>query len=135
MVGWLSPRPVNSGVRLLLLDVGMSMDGPYKQSARSLNPAGNSRLEILDIERAGGEVKIVVGTSEPRRAHTCFQFSGVIDFDTFISGGEEGYRLPQYFNSFRSSARPHYEAMYKWELLGDGTEWSFIAPCPEVILL
>ena len=123
------------GVRLLPLDVGVSIDKQYNQFARGLNPTGNSRLEILDIERVGDELKIVVGTSEPRRAHTCFYFRGVIDLDTFIFGGEEGYSLPQYFNSFMSSARPHYEAMYKWELLGDGTEWSFIAPYPEIILL
>ena len=113
----------------------MSIDKQYNQVARSLNPTENSRLEILDIERTGDEVKIVVGTSEPRRAHTCFHFRGVIDFDTFIFGGEAGYSLPQYFNSFMSSVQPHYEAMYKWELLGDGTEWSFIAPYPEVTLL
>jgi hypothetical protein len=113
----------------------MSIDKQYNQFAGNLNPTGNSRLEILDIERAGDELKIVVGTSEPRRAQTCFHFRGVIDFDAFIFGGEEGYSLPQYLNSFMNSARPHYEAMYKWELLGDGTEWSFIAPYPEIILL
>ena len=113
----------------------MSMDKQYNQFARSLNPTGNGRLKILDIEQAGDELKIVVGTSEPRRAHTRFHFRSVIDFGTFIFGGEEGYSLPQYFNSLVSSARPHYEAMYIWELLGDGTEWSFIAPYPEVLLL
>ena len=123
------------GVRLLRLDVGMSIDKQYNQFAGSLNPAGKSRLSILDIERAGDELKIVVGTSEPRRAYTCFHFRGVTDFDTFIFGGEEGYSLPQYFNSFMSSARPHYETMYKWALLGDGAEWSFVAPYPEVIRL
>ena len=111
------------------------MDKQYKQFARSLNPAENRRLKILDIEWTGGELKIVVGTSEPRLAHTCFHFRGVIDFDTFIFGGGEDYSLPQYFNSFMSSAQPRYEAMYDWALLGDGTEWSFIAPYPEVILM
>ena len=113
----------------------MSIDKQYHQFARSLNHTGSSRPKILDIERIGDELKIVVGTSEPRRALTCFHFRGVVDFDTFIFGGEEGYSLPQYFNSFMSGARPHYEAMYKWELLGDGTEWSFIAPYPEIRLL
>ena len=113
----------------------MSIDKQNNQFAESLNPTGQGRLKILDLERAGDELKIVVGTSEPRRAHTCFHFRGVIAFDTFIFGGEEGYSLPQYFNSLMSSARPHYEATYKWELLGDGTEWSFIAPHPEIILL
>lgn len=123
------------GVRLPPLDVRMSIDKQYNQFAGSLNPTGNNRLKILDIERDGDELKIVVGTSEPRREHTCFHFRSVIDFDTFIFGGDDGYSLPQYFNSFMISARPHYEALYKWELLGDGTEWSFIAPYPEIILL
>jgi hypothetical protein len=113
----------------------MSIDKQYKQFARGLNPTGNGRLKILDIEHSGDELKIVVGTSEPRRAHTCFHFRGVTDFGEFIFGGEEYYSLPQYFNSFMSTARPHYEEMYIWELLGDGTEWSFIAPHPEVILM
>ena len=123
------------GVRLLPLDVEMSIDKQYHQFARVLNPTENNRLKILDIERSGDELKIVVGTGTPRRAQTCFHFRGVIDFDTFIFGGEEDYSLPQYFNSFMSSARPRYEAMYDWALLGDGTEWSFIAPYPEVILM
>jgi hypothetical protein len=113
----------------------MSIDKQYNQFTTSLTSSKNSRLKILDLEQTGDELKIVVGTSDPQRAHTCFHFRGVIDFDTFIFGGEEGYNLPQYFNSLMSSAQPHYEAMYKWELLGDGTEWSFLAPYPAVIPL
>lgn len=109
------------------------MDRQFNEFARSLNPSKDRRFKILDIEKNGDELKIFVGTSEPWLPHTCFHFRGVMDFDTFIFSGEEGYSLPQYFNSFLSSARPHYEAMYIWVLLGDGTEWSFIAPRPELI--
>jgi hypothetical protein len=113
----------------------MDSDRQFNEFARSLNPKKERRFKILDIEKTVDELKIVVGTSEPRLPHTCFHFRGVMDFETFIFGGEADYSLPQYFNSFMSSAQPHYEAMYKWELLGDGTEWSFIAPYPVVILM
>jgi hypothetical protein len=113
----------------------MNMDKQYRQFARGLDPAKNTQLKILDVERIGEELKIVVGNSEPWRPRTCFHFRGVIDFDTFVFGGEEGHTLPQYFNSFVSSTQPHYEVMYEWKLLGDGTEWSFLAPYPEIILL
>ncbi|HEX8456207.1 MAG TPA: hypothetical protein VF656_02705 [Pyrinomonadaceae bacterium] len=111
------------------------MDRQFKRFAGSLNPAPDRRFKILDLEKNGDELKIVIGTSEPPSPHTCFHFRGVKDFDTFIFGGDDGYSLPQSFNSFMSSARPHYEAMYLWELRGDGAEWAFIAPYPEVILL
>jgi hypothetical protein len=41
--------------------------------------------------------------------------------------------LPQTFNSFDYIAIPGNKDMYRWELLGDESEWWFVAPYPAIL--
>lgn len=70
------------------------MDRQFNQFARSLNPEKDRRFKILDIEKTGDGLKIIIGTGEPTSAHTCFHCRGVKDFDAFIFGGEEQRTRP-----------------------------------------
>ena len=101
--------------------------------AQSLNPVENRLFEILGVEQVGDELKIVLGTSEPRLFNTCVHFRGVSDFANHpLADGDTG-ALPQTFNSFDYAALPGSEDVYRWELLGDESEWSFVAPYPAVV--
>jgi hypothetical protein len=76
---------------------------------------------------------VAIGTGVPparRRVH----FKGVTDFDFYTSGGEDWYSLPQRLNSITYQDR-QVEGQYHWRLLGDHTEWSFLAAYPEVLPL
>jgi len=100
--------------------------------ARSLNPVENRLFEILSLEQAGDELKLVLGTSEPRLFYTCVHFRGVSDFTSHLLVDEDTGELPQTFSSFDYKAIPGNKDVYRWELLGDESEWSFVAPYPAV---
>lgn len=101
----------------------------YRDFAEGRGPADGGPLEILDIRNAGGELDVVIrGGAPPARQR--IHFRGVIDFDFYTFGGEDWFDLPQRLNSF--TYRHHREGEYYWWLLGDRTEWTFIAAYPEV---
>ena len=105
----------------------------YRDFEEGFGRAGGDPFNILDIKNVGGELNVVIGAGVPparRRVH----FKGVTDFDSYTSGGEDWYSLPQRLNSF--TYRDHQvEGEYHWCLLGDGTEWSFLAAYTEVVPL
>lgn len=109
------------------------MSKEYVNFAQCLNPVENRLFEILKIEKAEGEFKIVLGTSEPRLFYTCVHFRGAKDFAIHLFDDEDTGELPQTFNSFDYIANSQNEVVYQWILLGDESEWSFTAPYPEVL--
>jgi hypothetical protein len=106
----------------------------YRNFAQSLNPVENRLFEILKIERAegGGGLKIVLGTSEPRLFNTCVHFRDITDFAVHLFDDEDTGDLPQTFNSLDCAVTAQDNDLYKWILLCDESEWSFVAPFPEV---
>jgi hypothetical protein len=105
----------------------------YRDFEEGFGRPGGDPFNILDIKQAGGELNVVIGAGVPparRRVH----FKGVTDLDSYTSGGEDWYSLPQRLNAF--TYREHQvEGEYLWRLLGDGTEWTFLAAYPEVVPL
>ena len=101
--------------------------------ARSLNPVENRLFEILSLEQTGDELQVILGTSEPRLSHTCVHFRGVSDFASYLLADGDTGELPQTFSSFDYVAIPGHKDVYRWELLGDESEWSFVAPYPAVV--
>jgi hypothetical protein len=124
---------LKASVRLLSLNACMSKE--YSNFAQSLNPVENRLFEILKIEKAEGELKIVLGTSEPRLFYTCVHFRGITDFAVHLFDDEDTGDLPQTFNSFDCAVTSEDKNVYEWILLGDESEWSFVAPFPEVCKL
>jgi len=108
----------------------MSMAKDYRNFAQTLNPVENELFEIISVERANGELKIVLGTSERDLAHTCVHFRDVTDFAVHLFEDEDTGDLPQTFNSFDYVVRDI--SVFEWILLGEESEWSFIAPYPVV---
>ena len=100
--------------------------------ALSLNPVENRLFEILSLGQAGEELNVVLGTSEPRLFYTCVHFRGVSDFASHLLADGDTDELPQTFSSFDYIAIPGDKDVYRWELLGDESEWSFVAPYPQV---
>ena len=109
------------------------MSEQYRNFALSLKPVENRLFEILGIIKAGDELKIVLGTSEPRLFYSCVNFRGVTGFATCLLDDGDTGELPQTFTSFDYIVISPNEDLYRWELLGDESEWSFVAPCPEVV--
>ncbi len=109
------------------------MGEQHRNFAQSLNPVENRLFEILGVEKTEDELKIVLGTSESRLFYTCVHFRGVTDFATQLFDDEDRGELPQTFNSFDYIATSQNEEVYEWILLGDESEWSFIAPFPNVV--
>lgn len=105
----------------------------YRDFEEGFGRSCGGPLDILDIKHAGGELDIVIGGGVPH-ARLRVHFEGVTDLDSYTSGGEDWYSLPQRLNSF--TYREHQvEGEYHWRLLGDRTEWSFIAAYPEAVPL
>jgi hypothetical protein len=93
---------------------------------------GGGPFNILDIKIAGGVGRRHRGRRAARPAARSLQ--GGTDLDFYTSGGEDWYSLPQRLNSI--TYREHQvEGEYHWWLLGDGTEWTFLAAYPEVVPL
>jgi hypothetical protein len=102
----------------------------YRDFEEGFGQPGGGPFNILDIKIAGGELDLVIEAGVPP-ARLRVHFKGVTDFDFYTSGGEDWYSLPQRLNSF--TYRDHQiEGEYLWTLLGDRTEWSFLAAYPEV---
>jgi len=102
----------------------------YRDFEERFGRPGGGPFNVLDIKHDGGELYVVIGAGVPP-ARLRVHFKGVIDFDSYTSGGEDWYGLPQRLNSF--AYREHQvEGEYLWTLLGEGTEWTFIAAYPEV---
>ncbi len=133
MVSRLCALPLNSSVRLLALARRYDYGEHFMNFARSLNPVENRLFEILSLEQAGDELKVVLGASEPRLFHTCVHFRGVSDFASHLLADGDTGELPQTFNSFDYIAIPGNKDMYRWELLGYESEWSFVAPYPAIL--
>ena len=111
----------------------MIMSEQYRNFAPSLKPVENRLFEILGIEPAGDELKIILGTSEPRLFSKCVLFHGVTDFiNEPQSEGDTG-ALPQTFFSLDYVEVSGSDELYHWVLMGDECEWLFTASYPEVV--
>ena len=108
------------------------MSAEYKNFAQELNPVENQLFEIIRIENAHGELKIVLGTSERPLINTCVHFRAVEDFSVHLFDDEDTGDLPQTFNSFDYVVSAQGEDIFEWVLLGDESEWSFTAAYPLV---
>ena len=108
-----------------------SKNKQYTDFVPNLNPPENKRFEILNVEKtADDDLKISLGIGESWVVHTSVYFKGVIDFRFYTSGGEDWFSLPQFLNTFTYRHNSQTDELYDWELLGESTEWSFIAPYP-----
>lgn len=108
-----------------------SKNKQYTDFVPHLNSPENKRFKILNVEKtADDELKISLGISESWFVQTSVYFKGVIDFRFYTSGGEDWFSLPQFLNAFTYRHNSQTGESFNWELLGETTEWSFIAPFP-----
>src|SRR3712207_7295263 len=77
----------------------------YRDFEERFGRPGGGPFNVLDIKHDGGELYVVIGAGVPP-ARLRVHFKGVIDFDSYTSGGEDWYGLPQRLNSLdRKSTR------------------------------
>lgn len=99
----------------------------------SLDPGGNRLYEILQVEREGDSLSVVLGCSDGLSRPKRVSFRGVTGFGHTLFGAPgDSTELPQNLIGFDYWGVDESGGAYDWELNGDECTWNFRAPLPAV---
>ena len=93
----------------------------------------NRPYEILQVERDGDSLSIVLGCSDGLSRSKRVRFRGVTGFEhTLFGAPDDSTGLPQSLIGFDYWGVDESGGAYTWELNGDECTWNFRAPLPTV---